>query len=591
MTEQLRTAASGLQQQRSYLASLGEGADQLGLVVAEAFVESMRDVGYRHTGTALDEILDNSIQAGATEIAVLFGYNGGSKKPASIAVVDNGHGMDPAMIRMAVTWGGTARYNEREGFGRFGFGLPSACVSQGRSFTVYSKPADGVLHSLTVDLDDIRKGRWSEDGHMQLPAATPADLPRWVTKALAGSRSPEFTGGTVVVIDKLDRLSWTSQAGLSRNLLEHIGVTYRNYLTTTRVRVDGKAVEPTDPLFTTPGMRFFDLTPVHAEPLEPMEIQVESRHGSSLGIIRVRFSSMPPGFIAPVRDGEEQNARFKIMKEHRGLIVCRAGRQIDVLDAKCPWRTFQNYDVYWGVEIDFSPVLDEEFNITSHKQQVVLTDRAWQILESAGVRNAVRELARRTRREFAEARTKQDQGEQAKRPSEAVMEEVQKFKTRKPTPTAEQEQEAQRKLETEVRRRAAISGVPEDIVRPEVEREFAAHPFKVRVESSAGGPFFRVDQVGGSRILFLNSDHRFFQEVYSGPSADARLRFQLEALLFVLGDAELDARGDRRTFYETERASVWSPLLNIALERLDKRDSVDDEFAAQAEEGREGIGE
>jgi len=130
--------------QREYVARVQQTEFDFGLTVAEAFVRGIRDIGYRHTGTALDELIDNALQAEASKVEVLFGFHAGSDaKPSEIAVVDNGHGMDPAMVRLACIWGGTHRENNRAGFGRYGYGLPSACVSQGRAYSVYSKLAAG----------------------------------------------------------------------------------------------------------------------------------------------------------------------------------------------------------------------------------------------------------------------------------------------------------------------------------------------------------------------------------------------------------------------------------------------------------------
>ena len=110
------------------------GDDAFSLVSPEAFLRGIRDLGYKSTLTALDELVDNSVQANAEVIWLFPAYlpgNKSEKKPDAIVVVDDGHGMEPDMIRIAVRWGGTHRENDRKGFGRYGFGLPSACVSVG----------------------------------------------------------------------------------------------------------------------------------------------------------------------------------------------------------------------------------------------------------------------------------------------------------------------------------------------------------------------------------------------------------------------------------------------------------------------------
>jgi hypothetical protein len=49
-----------------------------------------------------------SIQAYAERIDLVLGYGDdcSSAKPKQLAVIDDGHGMDPGMLRLAMMWGG-----------------------------------------------------------------------------------------------------------------------------------------------------------------------------------------------------------------------------------------------------------------------------------------------------------------------------------------------------------------------------------------------------------------------------------------------------------------------------------------------------
>ena len=121
----------------------------------------MRDSGYKSTATAIDEFVDNAIQAQATRVEVAYEVvkpEGSQHELGSVAVIDNGHGMEPEMIRAAVLWGGTHRQNDRSGLGCFGFGLPSAAVSITRRFEVYSKVKGGDWYRVCVDLDETATG-------------------------------------------------------------------------------------------------------------------------------------------------------------------------------------------------------------------------------------------------------------------------------------------------------------------------------------------------------------------------------------------------------------------------------------------------
>src|ERR1039458_990041 len=151
---------SDLEKQHEYVVDLKKSGERsFQLIAPTAFVESMRDSGYRSTATALDEFIDNAIQAQANRVDVVYQVanpDGNQHDLGDIAVVDNGHGMEPEMIRAAVMWGGTHRHGDRSGLGRFGFGLPSAAVSITRRFEVYSKTKTGDWSRVCVDLDDVR---------------------------------------------------------------------------------------------------------------------------------------------------------------------------------------------------------------------------------------------------------------------------------------------------------------------------------------------------------------------------------------------------------------------------------------------------
>src|SRR5207248_11490603 len=125
---------------------------------------------------------------------------------------------------------------------------------------------------------------------------------------------------------------------------------------------------------------------------------------------------------------------------------------------------------------------------------------------------------------------------------------------------------------------------PRDEVERQLEVETTERPYRLQTESMVGAPFFRVDQVGPQKVLYLNTAHRFYKDVYAGPDSSPRLRAGLEVVLFAIGACEIGAEGDRQTFYETERGA-WSTRLNMALAQLEKIDPASEERAADA--GRE----
>jgi hypothetical protein len=591
MTATDTNISKDLAEQREYAArKRAEGFD-FGLTVADAFVRGIRDIGYRDTGRALDELIDNALQAEATKILVTFGFGVESDaKPTAIAVVDNGHGMDPEMIRLSAIWGGTHRENDRTGFGRYGYGLPSSCVSQGQRFTVYSLVEGGRIHGVTLDLQDITEGKLTNsDGRIVVPEAEPAELPEWLATEIAERVGAELSHGTVVVIEKLDsnRLSWKTKTALERHLLQGIGTTYRNFLRQSTIWVGDKRVDPIDPLFTTPGYRFYDLDEDRAEALESHSFEVKDADTRQpLGTIKVRYSSMPPTFARVDKTVErgKNNPRLAVMSDHNGIIVLREGRQIDVVSQR-PWLTVNNDDRYWGCEIDVPATLDEEMSITTSKQRVILSERIWNLLKEQGVLANIAALRRRYDEEKARARTAREQQESEQRASEQAMAASDKFETEKIPDTPERRRKSKEAFDREVERRSRVSGLAREEVERQLEVETTERPYRLETESLVGAPFFRVEQVGPQKVLYLNTTHRFYKDVYAGPDSSPRMRAGLEVVLFAIGACEIGAEDDRQTFYETERGA-WSARLNSALAQLQKIDAAPEERAPdEAESG------
>jgi hypothetical protein len=539
MTGSLRGAgfAPALAAQRAYLEQ--EGAPtKFGLIVPEAFVRGIRDLGYRSNGDALAELIDNALQAYADRVDVLFGFEGGSvKKPSQVAVLDNGHGMDPAMIRMAVMWGGTHRENDRSGLGRYGYGLPCASVSLGRRFTVYSAVDNGRIYAVTVDLDRLTSGDYTDrSGEIIVPPAEPAELPTFIADAVRSAYPGGWRSGTVILIEKLDRLEWTTAQGLRDNLCRQFGVTYNKLRGDAELYVDGQYVEPIDPLFVTPGFRFHDTDEDRAVPLDPVRIEARNPdNGSYLGAVTLRYAWLPPSFGSAdkARDavGVNANDRFPIMKDYHGVIFSRNGRLIDV-QTRTPWTTFINNDRYIKVEVEFSATLDEAFGVTTSKQQVTVSPFAWDLLLQAGLPKAIEQL----RTKVKEAKLDRRARVLSPPPGEHRLSE----RAMSAPPSLEGEQGTL-------------------ILRPP--------RYRTVLERKPEEPFFQIDQTSNGRTLRLNTAHRFFTDIYDAPTATPDLRAALEVMLFAFGDAVL-ANPAREGGPAVEQLSTWSTRLNQGLEML-----------------------
>src|SRR5215831_14409817 len=78
------------------------------IIALDKFILATRDSGYKGTSSAVSELVDNSIQAAATSIAIVIRTATHNDEGGGIEllVVDNGCGMDPFTLRQALRFGG-----------------------------------------------------------------------------------------------------------------------------------------------------------------------------------------------------------------------------------------------------------------------------------------------------------------------------------------------------------------------------------------------------------------------------------------------------------------------------------------------------
>lgn len=536
--------------QRKYVASQREKGHGLGVVFADAFLRGMRDLGYKNPAWALAEQIDNSFQAGADVVTMRFGFAAANKseaKPDVVAMIDNGNGMIPEMISYAVRWGGTDREGDRNGFGRYGYGLPSSAVSLAKRYTVYSKASGGAWHAVTVDIDELAAAAGDIEKTEALLTARPAKLPAWIAKAAKGDDTLDvgtLKSGTVIVFEELDRLrrlsGWIKVDSLRTKLLQHFGVIYRHWIPERTIVVDGVSAEAVDPLFLMEHARFFDETPIRAKRVEARTFEVETTNGKT-GTVTIRASLLPPHFQLVDANqygikGAKNNKRFEVMKDYNGLLICRERRQIDCIPPR--WTKFQNNDANVKVEIDFDPELDEFFGITTAKQQIVVDDEMWEKLQHNGKKGgALRDLVEDLRRRFAElqnelkAKAENKASKDEPRVSALAMEQSERFKGTISEPSATQLEEAQKNLEHAAQERAELTGKSKEEALDEMTEETSARRWEVEFVPIPEGPFYRPLRLGEQKRLIVNTDHPFYSKIYD---AAPDVRAALEVLLMVL---------------------------------------------------------
>ena len=311
-----------------------------GLVILGQFIQATRDAGYRGTAAAIAELVDNAYEANAAHVRVTIEH---ADAGLMMSILDDGTGMPPETMRVALQFGGSTRFNSRTGVGRYGMGLPNSSVSQARHVDLYSWQR--------------RQGYWTYLDVDEVVAGTQSFIP-----APAG-REPatRSRSGTMVVWTKCDRLDSDDPNALADQLRQRLGRLFRHRLWEGRsLHVNNEAAVPIDPLFLRGANRR------GASPVGP-PLEFEIGCGSRSSTVRVLFSALPVVEWESLPNAEKR--RSGIAKQ-AGVSIVRAGREIDTGWHFMGAKRRENYDDWWRAEVQFDPELDEFFGVTHTKQGI-----------------------------------------------------------------------------------------------------------------------------------------------------------------------------------------------------------------------------
>jgi len=353
------------------------------IIPPELAVRAMRDSGYRNTAYALAELIDNSVQAGAENVEVIciqdrkIVNERERRRMTAIAVIDDGEGMTPETLRLALQFGNGTHLSDRKGIGRFGMGLPNSSISQCRRVDVWTwrSGPDNAMHTY-LDVDEI-------EGRSLFAVPEPEAKP--VPQEWRDHSGIINTTGTLVLWTKFDehRLTWRGAPATLGHTETLVGRMYRKFIDEGRVAIRLLALEDeaatfeqyarvNDPLYlmkdsSTPVP--FDKEPMFQKWGEDDE-EFEVEYNGKTHKVIVRMSWARQETVPDDRSDRGSKPYGKHAAKNLGLSIVRAGRELD-LDTG--WtNSYDPTERWWGVEIDFDPALDEVFGVTNNKQSTTI---------------------------------------------------------------------------------------------------------------------------------------------------------------------------------------------------------------------------
>lgn len=529
------------------------------IIPASLAIKAMRDSGYRDSAHALAELIDNSIQAGAKRVEVLchdkieIVQQRNRRRIDQIAVYDNGCGMTPETLRMALQFGNGTRLNAEDqvGIGKFGMGLPNSSISQCEKVEVWSW-RDGLTSYTYLDIREILEGTLVE-----VPEAVTGKLPAEIVEKLTQPIGPS---GTLVLWSRLDRVRWKSSKTLLQNAEFLVGRMYRYFIndgsTSIRLAAFSKAgtsgwstdfdeyAKPNDPLYLLHDTSCPDLPPPFEgeamfEPYgDPMDIDVSLPDDPRKHKITLRFSVARSSVRKKLNEAYN-NAGDSPLGKHAGrnvgISLVRAKRELEMSPSYVLGYT--PTERWWGAEVSFEPVLDEIFGVTNNKQSATafrmlnldddakeegLTAQDYydQLVEARDPRVALYDISRHIQRNLSSIRTQLKRMTDGQRtrametreadPAEAAATRATRMRItegHEGRSDLDEANSAEEKTEALAQELANLGNDPEAAKEIAVSHVEANLKYVFQQQPYDGASFFSVSSRGGSMIITVNKNH------------------------------------------------------------------------------------
>jgi hypothetical protein len=350
---------------------------QCEIVPTHLAIQAMRDNGFKNAAYALAELIDNSIQAGATMIEMLCSEKVVEKEVRSrryvdkIAVLDNGKGMDSEVLSMALQFG-NGMYLDSEnhtGIGRFGMGLPNSSISQCEKVEVWTW-TDGIENAIYsyLDLEQIRDKKLST-----VPEPVKKKPPKlWkdISKGFAKS-------GTLVVWSKIDKCIWRTAGAILKNSELLIGRMYRKFIDNRKIKIRmvafnkddtkqfvEKCAVPNDPIYLMKKTSCH--APYNDKPMFDLynEDTYPIKYRGKIHEVKIKLTYACEESREGYNPGDKPHGRHA--SKNLGVSIVRAGRELD-MDLSIV-NSYDPTERWWGVEVEFPPALDDIFGVTNNKQ-------------------------------------------------------------------------------------------------------------------------------------------------------------------------------------------------------------------------------
>lgn len=486
-------------------------------IKVETALESMRDSGF-DLPTAVGEVIDNSIEAGAQYIKIVTGFEKGTTQIIDeIAFSDDGTGINPEILENILTLGYSTRYNQRDGIGRYGVGMKLAGISHAKRIDVYSrfKGSADIYHTY-IDLEEI-----SNHEQKFIEKIIVKDYPDKYKELMLDKDGNVYRTGTLVIWSKVDRLNNGGKYSSSIDykmvdLTKFLARAYRYFLDKgIHIYLDEKEIFVHDPLFLLENPRAIKIVgqDIRAKLIEKEVIDIDGYK------VEFSVSILPEVFRMYEAEGGNRGSAKKYaslnIADNEGKIsIIRNNREIyyDVIPKILPSGK-EMLDRFIGIELKFPAQLDEYFRVRHVKRGAepvdYLRERFKKFLDRPvkAARAEIRELWKITKLEKNKDKKDHENATNAVKEADKTSPKGKAGMDVTPQQADEIIQNALKDM--------GIDSQKDPQLAKEKEREIEEQPITIISADWPGKELMDITHLNGKAIIKINNRHIFIKEIYS----------------------------------------------------------------------------
>lgn len=483
---------------------------------AAILIDALQNIGYDNI-SAITDIVDNSIDAGATKIHIQLEKE---KDGFKIMIIDNGKGMTKEILDQALKLGSDTLHDGISDLGKFGMGLSTAGLALANKTTVFTRSTEeNIIYKSMTDVNIIK-----EHNAFVKVLCEADELDRIRFEHLVNHES-----GTIVILEDCIGIKQNEFSTLKSKIIKNLSRIFRKFMDRTEFWVNDTKIEANDPLRL--GYEEFPGTLISEDDyyVTWKDVDGTEMHGT----IHIKIASLPecPRLIANKLGMNMKNQGFSVLRNNR-----------EILFGYLPsWEGITRHNDYnrFRGEISFTSDMDYAMGVNFRKNGIDMVDS----IDNA-LRVQISPQIKTVRKKYESATETSDEEKEVHSLAQKIINKMSNTltlpKAKKEVKQAKEEQNNNKEENNDLNdnqknEKSRATTKTENI------HDVAEFELKHMGET---GNIFETSQIGKKIVISWNIDHVFYKKFIAENVATENVVRFADFLIYTLASAQIQYMAD-----------------------------------------------